>query len=379
MRTKSNCLQIDECYKNCEKTKLGCKTRLVKSNIKSESGVYKLNEGILNFTCLFESLPGVVNIKWKFKKSPNVLNYSPGNIHEINNDREVYKNIKCDQLKYSHDCSGNTEGHLSFSNCLLEVRDIRMTGYYKCEAVDSLTGQILSTGIETKVRVIGLQSIDVVKSRLVPFKSGYVQIKVCANSYPFITWILKDTILQPTESKYHYSSSKMSNVPFYNIDDKENLSFQNIKNISLSDPFCYYVQLFINNVNKDIEDLHVGVTNDIVKKFRKKISFINYYKQKMSAPIDPTALKVAAATNIPQTAEGQKRTANGKFTLAQLRQTDAIVPLQYGTNQFDSQRGMTGFGTPRDVKGKHLKRIWELEFPDEAIPDDQKLNHQQQQ
>ena len=28
---------------------------------------------------------------------------------------------------------------------------------------------------------------------------------------------------------------------------------------------------------------------------------------------------------------------------------------------------MTGFGTPRDVKGKHLKRIWELEFPDEAI------------
>ncbi|VDK62996.1 unnamed protein product [Cylicostephanus goldi] len=28
---------------------------------------------------------------------------------------------------------------------------------------------------------------------------------------------------------------------------------------------------------------------------------------------------------------------------------------------------MTGFGTPRDVKGKHLKRIWELEFPEEVI------------
>jgi hypothetical protein len=25
-----------------------------------------------------------------------------------------------------------------------------------------------------------------------------------------------------------------------------------------------------------------------------------------------------------------------------------------------------GFGTPRDVKGKHLKRIWELEYPEEA-------------
>lgn len=58
----------------------------------------------------------------------------------------MYKNIKCDQLKYSHDCSGNDKGHLSFSNCILEVRDIRMTGYYKCEAIDSLTGQVLSTG-----------------------------------------------------------------------------------------------------------------------------------------------------------------------------------------------------------------------------------------
>lgn len=27
---------------------------------------------------------------------------------------------------------------------------------------------------------------------------------------------------------------------------------------------------------------------------------------------------------------------------------------------------MTGFGAPRDVKGKHLKRIWELEFPEES-------------
>lgn len=28
----------------------------------------------------------------------------------------------------------------------------------------------------------------------------------------------------------------------------------------------------------------------------------------------------------------------GRWTLRQLRQTDAIVPLQSGTNQFDSQR-----------------------------------------
>ncbi|CAG9532979.1 unnamed protein product [Cercopithifilaria johnstoni] len=115
-------------------------------------------------------------------------------------------------------------------------------------------------------------------------------------------------------------------------------------------------------------------------------------------------------------AENERRTRSGKFTLGQLRQTDGLVPLQSGTNQFDSQkgktgfgmprntalnvqfadsgkkwsieqlratdsiirlqsgtnkcdsqRGMTGFGTPRDVRGKHLKRLWELEFPEETM------------
>ncbi|OZC12727.1 calponin family repeat-containing domain protein [Onchocerca flexuosa] len=59
---------------------------------------------------------------------------------------------------------------------------------------------------------------------------------------------------------------------------------------------------------------------------------------------------------------------NGKkWTIEQLRATDSIIRLQSGTNKYDSQRGMTGFGTPRDVRGKHLKRLWELEFPEETV------------
>lgn len=41
-------------------------------------------------------------------------------------------------------------------------------------------------------------------------------------------------------------------------------------------------------------------------------------------------------------------------------------------------QGMTNFGTPRDVKGKHLKRIWELEFPEEEL-NERPVNAQQQQ
>ncbi|KAL6729609.1 hypothetical protein Aduo_000652 [Ancylostoma duodenale] len=149
----------------------------------------------------------------------------------------------------------------------------------------------------------------------------------------------------------------------------------------------------------------------------------------MAAPQTAVAheagLKVTAV-EVPATDQNERRTRDGKWTLRQLRQTDAIVPLQSGTNQFDSQRGktgfgmprnvqtavefaddgkqwnieqlrssdatvrlqsgtnqfesqkgMTGFGTPRDVKGKHLKRIWELEFPEEVI-DEHNINNDQQ-
>ncbi|MFH4979706.1 hypothetical protein AB6A40_006415 [Gnathostoma spinigerum] len=48
-------------------------------------------------------------------------------------------------------------------------------------------------------------------------------------------------------------------------------------------------------------------------------------------------LKIASA-KAPITPQNERRTQNGKFTLAQLRQTDGLIPLQSGTNQFDSQK-----------------------------------------
>jgi len=57
-----------------------------------------------------------------------------------------------------------------------------------------------------------------------------------------------------------------------------------------------------------------------------------------------------------------------RFSIGQLRQSDGIIPLQYGTNRFASQKRMTGFGTPRDVNGKHLHRIWDDFYTDESEP-----------
>lgn len=46
--------------------------------------------------------------------------------------------------------------------------------------------------------------------------------------------------------------------------------------------------------------------------------------------------------------------------------SETIIRSQAGWNKGDSQKGYTSFGAPRDTKGKHIKRLWELEFPEEA-------------
>eukprot|EP01083_Nonionella_stella_P118462 353657_1 len=56
----------------------------------------------------------------------------------------------------------------------------------------------------------------------------------------------------------------------------------------------------------------------------------------------------------------------GELPFEDIKRSNTIIPSQAGWNRGDSQRGMNSFGAPRDVKGKHLKRIWEIEFPEEA-------------
>lgn len=56
----------------------------------------------------------------------------------------------------------------------------------------------------------------------------------------------------------------------------------------------------------------------------------------------------------------------GELPYEAMKVSETIIPSQAGWNKGDSQKKMTSFGAPRDVKGKHLKRIWELEYPEEA-------------
>lgn len=68
-------------------------------------------------------------------------------------------------------------------------------------------------------------------------------------------------------------------------------------------------------------------------------------------------------TTVEVVADGTKAHPNGLVPGA--RESEAIVPLQYGTNRFASQKGMTGFGAFRDIMGKHIHSMMEEEFPEE--------------
>jgi hypothetical protein len=58
-------------------------------------------------------------------------------------------------------------------------------------------------------------------------------------------------------------------------------------------------------------------------------------------------------------------TEGGELPFEEVQKSQTMIRFQAGWNQGDSQKGYTSFGSPRDVKGKHLKRIWELEYPEE--------------
>jgi len=75
----------------------------------------------------------------------------------------------------------------------------------------------------------------------------------------------------------------------------------------------------------------------------------SHQNQQQPPPAPFTGFKLGGTGNAPPTNQARRGGGPKRWTVAQLRAGDAIIPLQSGTNQFASQRGMTGFGSPRNT------------------------------
>jgi len=71
-------------------------------------------------------------------------------------------------------------------------------------------------------------------------------------------------------------------------------------------------------------------------------------------------MRISGAPQFIVPPEPKQEDNKKQWDMDKLRETDGMIPLQYGTNQYASQKRMTGFGTPRDVAGKHLHRFWDV-------------------
>uniref|UniRef100_A0A7E4WBT7 ZM domain-containing protein n=1 Tax=Panagrellus redivivus TaxID=6233 RepID=A0A7E4WBT7_PANRE len=83
---------------------------------------------------------------------------------------------------------------------------------------------------------------------------------------------------------------------------------------------------------------------------------VTYLEQQLIEDSEPNA---TMETTVSGQSDKPKRV--GRWTLAQLRQTDGIIPSQAGWNKGDSQKLMTNFGTPRNtatrVKAENLQEV----------------------
>uniref|UniRef100_A0AC34F4E5 Uncharacterized protein n=1 Tax=Panagrolaimus sp. ES5 TaxID=591445 RepID=A0AC34F4E5_9BILA len=163
------------------------------------------------------------------------------------------------------------------------------------------------------------------------------------------------------------SNTKLNFAPSFTA----NVSVNNNSNGNINHPIIN--SNYVNN----------SMSNDSIPKFTRQpqklhspyASQIDYSQQGSQPEIGPFGMSYIADQGQDYTDADQEPNATmeaavsgqtkpkrvGRWTLAQLRQTDGIIPSQAGWNKGDSQKLMTNFGTPRNtqtrVKAENMQEI----------------------
>uniref|UniRef100_A0A914EJY2 Ig-like domain-containing protein n=1 Tax=Acrobeloides nanus TaxID=290746 RepID=A0A914EJY2_9BILA len=214
-----------------------CKVVIEKDTMKEIRGIYKILNGIINMTCAINSLPTPVNILWKYR--PKTEN--------------KFISVPCGNEQKTESCNVNENGeHHTVGHCSVPTNHLTLSGFYRCEALQS--NGILVASNESEIEIIGIEYTNKVQDRLVIGEDGYIDVKICANPQPELFWVLpQGQIIQPGHGQLRFSASNIwhdQNKPVEKDGPSERI------------PYCYRNKLIIGSVAKEDKEIFLIVRNE---------------------------------------------------------------------------------------------------------------------
>jgi len=221
-----------------------CGTWMQWHNTKEGSGVYILDSGHINLTCVINSLPQPVKVQWLMK-----IDHNSDPIEAL-----------CSSLKTTSDCSYNEIGeHRVKSTCLIKVSNLDQTGTYFCRAIVAKE-EIVSRSAH--IDIFGISNLTVTNEdqstkRLKYGQIGELNVSVCANPKPEVLWVHKTSgnIIKNGEHSTNGNYSVLALQPFV----RDRLPYQPAE----TKRFCYVSKLIISNVHLNDSLFSVIISNSI--------------------------------------------------------------------------------------------------------------------
>lgn len=219
-------------------------------NNQHAAGVYLLDEGYANFTCVISSVPRPTTIKWFFEPE-----FAKAFVDRVP--------VTCSSLRTSTVCKHNDFGeHKVTSECLLRIDHLEQSGSYYCSG--QLEKYQDAESSKMKVHVYGIANITMYDesdfSNALEFgKIGRIRARVCANPKPHLVWIHRRT--GRTVPAGESTENETASVLYHELEASKALGRPVLQN-----HYCYVAALIMGRVRSDSHAWTVLAWNSVDSK-----------------------------------------------------------------------------------------------------------------
>lgn len=228
-----------------------CGAWIHSDNNQVATGVYLLEEGYVNLTCMVGSLPRPTTIRWYFEP-------------EFANGPTVDRiPLTCSSLRTSTECKHNDFGeHRVTSVCLLKINRLEQSGSYFC------SGQLekYEDAESSKIRIhaFGIANISLYEpsgyfKALEYGKIGRIRVRICANPKPHLVWVHRPS--GRTIATGSSTDNETASVLYHEIDASNAASGPITQN-----HYCYVAALIIGRVRSHSHAWTAMVWNSVDSK-----------------------------------------------------------------------------------------------------------------